>query len=119
MFDRNWRFDRTLLVDGSAVERAKAHQIVRPKPAGSVPSVELDRYVGKYRLPNGLIARIERDGTRLFAITDERQELRAQTETGFYLPTYGMWIEFVSDAAGKVKSFTGAGRGDFEAPRVD
>ena len=93
---------------------------VRPKAAVTLPAAILDRYVGNYRVSNGRMVGIRRDGARLLAdAQDDSGELIAQDENNFYMPSVGVWISFLRDAAGKVTGFNGSGSGDFEARRVD
>jgi hypothetical protein len=87
-----------------------------------VPSAAaLDRYAGRYRLPNGRIAEVRRQGTRLIATADtDSFELLPQGADAFYLPRFAQWVEFERDASGKVTGLTATGGGnDFTAPRQD
>jgi hypothetical protein len=120
MFDYNWRYSRTLTTEGNATVRAKANRIRRPN-AASPPSIDvLERYVGRYRIPNGRTVEIRRDGARLFGNAGgDEGELLAQDESNFYMPAFSVWVAFKRDAAGKVTGFTAAGGDDFEGVRID
>ncbi len=120
MFDYNWRWSGALTTEGAAAARAAANRIRRPKEASALSADVLERYVGRYRTPNGNIVGIRREGARLFGKSgDDESELLAQDENNFYVPPFSLWISFQRDAAGRVTGFTGAGGGDFEATRIE
>src|SRR5262245_17181090 len=84
-----------------------------PRPRVERKTIELGpeilrRYVGSYRLDAGPDVAIELDGGRLFAQAEgtPRYELRATTETEFYLPELDADLEFDVDAAGRAMGFT-------------
>jgi hypothetical protein len=118
-FDYNWRYAPTLVVAGDAAVRARANHIRQLNP-GVVPVETLDRYVGKYLLPNGRVVEVRREGSKLLAQSEgDSAELLPQGEDNFYLPPFSQWVAFQRDAAGKVTGFTGAGGGDYEAKRQE
>ena len=118
-FDYNWRYAPAFVTAGDAAVRARANHIRQVKP-GAVSAETLDRYLGKYRLPNGRVVEVRREGSKLFSQMDgDSTELLPQVEDNFYLPPFSLWIAFQRDATGKVTGFTGAGGGDFEAKRQE
>jgi dienelactone hydrolase len=119
-FDANWRYSPALLTEGDAAARAKANRLRPPNDGAAPGAVELDRYVGRYQLPNGRIVEVLRAGATLKARSDgEQGDMQPQTEGNFYMPDFNLWLSFQRDATGKVTGFQGSGSGDFEAPRID
>jgi len=120
MFDYNWRYSDALAVPGDSAARAKAHRIRPPNLRAVADTAVLDRYVGRYRISNGPIVEVRRDGTKLMINAGgDGGELLPQEDANFYLPTFNVWIAFQRDDSGKVTGLTSAGSGDFEATRQD
>jgi dienelactone hydrolase len=120
MFDYNWRFSPALTTEGTAAVRAAANRLRRPTQMPGHRGEILDRYVGRYRVTNGPLVELRREGGRLFAKAgDDEGELLAQDESNYFMPAFGVWINFQRDAAGRVTGFTSAGGGDFEATRIE
>ena len=118
-FDYNWRYAAALVVPGDAVARARGNQVRQPR-AADIPAPEaLDRYVGKFQLPNGELLEIRREGAKLFAHAGrDTVEMLPQTTDDFFIPTFGVWVEFQRDATGKISGLTSVGGGgEFEATR--
>jgi len=120
MFDYNWHYSEALAVPGDSAARAKAHHF-RPPNQRTAPDIAvLDQYVGRYRIPNGPIVDVRRNGTNLIVKAGgDGGELLPQEEDNFYLPAFNVWIAFQRDDSGKLTGFTSAGSGDFEARRED
>ena len=118
-FDYNWRYAPAFVAAGDAAVRARANHIRQAQP-GAASDETLDRYLGKYLLPNGRVVEVRREGSKLFAQQGgDSTELLPQVEDNFYLPPFSLWIAFQRDATGKVTGLTGAGGGDFEAKRQE
>jgi Prolyl oligopeptidase family/Domain of unknown function (DUF3471) len=119
-FDANWRYSAALVAEGDAAVRAKANRLRPPNDSAAPDAVELDRYVGRYQLPNGRIVEVSREGTTLMARSDgEQGAMLPQGEGNFFMQDFHLWFSFQRDAAGKVTGFQGSGSGDFEAPRIE
>jgi hypothetical protein len=76
-------------------------------------TVELDpeilrRYVGSYRLDVGMDVALDIDGGKLFAAGAgvPRYELRATSETEFYIPEIDADLKFDVEGAGRAVGFT-------------
>jgi hypothetical protein len=120
-FDYNWRYDAAFVAAGDAAARARANQIRRPR-ATDLPAPEvLDRYVGKYALPNGDLVEVRREGANLVAQAGSNAgEMLPQTTDNFFLPAFGVWIAFERNADGKVSGLKSVGGGsEFEAARKE
>jgi hypothetical protein len=117
-FDYNWRYADALVVAGDAAVRAKANHLHAPR-ADEAPSLEaLERYVGKYALPDGGVIDVRREGAKLVASAGRDSfDLLPQGADDFYLPAVGAWVEFQHDASGRITGLTSAGGDDLEAKR--
>jgi dienelactone hydrolase len=119
-FGHDWRYSAALMTEGDAAVRASANRIRSPKAGAAPDAAALERYVGRYRLPNGRIVEVSREAGQLIARSDGNQgELLPQDGDDFYMPGFNLWLSFQRDAAGKVTGFKGSGTGDFEAPRIE
>jgi hypothetical protein len=84
-----------------------------PQPRVERKTIELDtevlrRYVGSYRLDLSVDVALEIEGGKLFARSEgaPRYELRATSETEFYIPELDADLAFDVDGAGRAVGFT-------------
>jgi dienelactone hydrolase len=119
-FDANWRYSAAHIAAGDAAVRAQANRVRSLAPGAAPDAAALDRYAGRYKLPNGNIVEFIREGEKFFALTGgDKAELLPQGGNNFYLAGFGAWLSFQADAAGKVTGLQGTDGGDFEAPRIE
>ncbi len=83
------------------------------RPRVERKTIELDtellrRYAGSYRLDVGMDVALEIDGGKLFAAGAgaPRYELRATSETEFYIPDLDADLAFDVEGAGRAVGFT-------------
>lgn len=74
------------------------HRAVKVDPA------VLESYVGEYQVGTGFVIKISREGDRLFGQVggEEKLELVAESEAGFFFKEVDVQITFVKDEGGKV-----------------
>ena len=76
-----------------------------PAEQPSDPRV-LDKYVGRYQLRPGPLVTVSREGSRLFALTQERRiELFAESATRFFAKQLDASVAFEVDAEGRATGF--------------
>lgn len=123
MFDYNWRFSGTLAQTGDSTLRAKGRLRHRPNANLFVKAKLLDSFVGRYQITQGPTLEITRDGTHLRAKVHgdpgQGAELLPETETTFWLPRYGIWLNFIRGSSGKVTGLVGYQDSDFEGKKLD
>jgi hypothetical protein len=99
----------------AAVPKATAFGTARPAPGARVErkTIDLDReilqrYAGSYRLDVGVDVELEIEGGKLFARSEgaPRYELRATSETEFYIPELDADLAFDVDGAGRAVGFS-------------
>lgn len=89
-------------------------------PNIQVDSEVLDSYVGDYKLREGFILTILREGDQLFIHPSgqNQSEIYAASENRFYSKTVNAQITFNSNENGEVEGLTLYQGGDYEAPKV-
>ena len=87
---------------GQAVEMPKEKKEI------ALPAAVLDAYPGQYRLEGmQAVLTVTREGDRLFIELpgQARRPLHAESETKFFMKTFGFGVTFVKDASGRVTHF--------------
>ena len=118
-FDRRWKFDNALIIDGDADLRAKSAVL---QPDRAIGAAELNSYTGSYQLAPDFIVRIRLEGKRLIVKPGPQAEVEAiPTSDGQFCVLEGpVTVKFEKDATGKVVSLNGSQNGqNFSAKRVD
>ncbi|HEX3367206.1 gamma-glutamyltransferase [Phenylobacterium sp.] len=94
-----------------------------PPKSVALPAAVLDRYVGAYQLGPRAITRVEREGERLFAITNPgavKVELFARSDGRFFERDYDVQVSFQTAASGHANSAAVRRNGiEIEARRID
>jgi CubicO group peptidase (beta-lactamase class C family) len=102
----------------SAITHGEPFKMPREHKFVNVPGGVLQQYVGKYKLPWGLVLVVTREGDQLFGRAEQEKkptEWKAESATTFYVPPADIEIEFKKDGSGGYKlNFDGAA----EAARV-
>lgn len=88
----------------AAIALGEKYDIPRERKFITVDEKVLDSLVGEYELRPGFVLTISRDGEKLIgqATGQGKTELRAESETQFYVKEAGAEITFVKDDDGKV-----------------
>lgn len=103
-------------------------RVEEPGSPESGPEVRVDErvlesYTGRYRLPDGLVVTITREGARLFGEAPGlgRQVLQPRSDTVFAAPALDAELVFPADPSGRAPYFVlrRAGRPDAQAVRID
>jgi hypothetical protein len=94
-------------VTSAAAFAARIAAHTREHKSIEVSSEVLSRYVGSYRIDEGIEVAIELDAGHLFAVTQgaPRYELKPTSEKEFYLPDLDADVAFAVDASGRAVSF--------------
>jgi CubicO group peptidase (beta-lactamase class C family) len=88
----------------AAIALGEKYDLPRERKFVTVDGAILDKYAGEYAIRPGLVLTISRDGERLIgqATGQGKTELRAESETQFYVKEAEAEITFVNDDDGKV-----------------
>jgi D-alanyl-D-alanine-carboxypeptidase/D-alanyl-D-alanine-endopeptidase len=95
---------------GAGVDDIGRHLLEPSSPLLPAPRAEitvapevLDRYVGRYELPSGLVIAITREGRQLYgqATNQPKLALFAEKENAFFLKDLDAQFTFETDAAGR------------------
>jgi predicted esterase len=122
VFDAHWRSDDRYVFTGDAQMRANARLAVPPASSFRLGRAKLDAYAGRYRLPNGFVVQIARDGDSLVALVPGAapEPLVPWSETDFVLRSNVAPVTFSRDAAGGVTGFEAINDGQsFSATRMN
>jgi CubicO group peptidase (beta-lactamase class C family) len=105
----------------AAIALGEKYDLPRERKFITVEGKVLDSLVGEYEIQPGFVLTISRDGERLIgqATGQGKTELRAESQTQFYVKEAGAEITFVKDNDGKVtKLILRQGGRDTEAKRL-
>lgn len=94
-------------VTSAAAFAARVAAHVRERKTIELPADVLSRYVGSYRIDEGIEVAIELEAGHLFALSQgaPRYELRPTSEKEFYVPELDADVAFDLDDAGRAASF--------------
>lgn len=88
----------------SAIAMGEKYENPKKRKFITVAPKILDTYVGDYQIVPGMVLSVTREGERLFgqATGQGKAELRAESETAFFVREANAVVTFGKDAAGKV-----------------
>lgn len=93
-------------------DATKAVESAQSPSARSTSAAELERYIGRYETPMGVL-QITREGDRLLAAVDgESIDLREESSGHYFAESVGARFRFQSDASGRVIGFRLEMKGD-------
>jgi predicted esterase len=122
VFDAHWSSDDRYVFEGDARLRSQA-RLLRPPATGFRPTpASLDAYAGRYRLANGFVLPIARDGDGLVVSIPGAppERLIALSDTDFVTRSNVAPVTFRRDGAGRVTGFEAINDGQaVSAARLD